>query len=204
MSLCLQYFWRSSLHRITQLTFNFSSLSSRSVWSHLSIRADDQLRQRVAFALNQIFAVVKPYFGPSEVFVNYHDIFVRNAFTSWKDILREISFSPLMAVNLSYLGSKSMAYVKETLGQISFADENFAREVSDASIYYISSFSLYHSLSLPISHSTNLFVHFDTVKSINSNRSCNFSLLVLYYSTKMAHIREIRMVTRLMLIPHWT
>jgi hypothetical protein len=84
----------------------------------------------VAFALNQIFAVVKPYFGPSEVVLNYHDIFVRNAFTNWKKILREIAYSPMMAVNLSYMRSKSMAYVRKTMNQISFADENFAREAS--------------------------------------------------------------------------
>ncbi len=84
----------------------------------------------MAFAFNQVFPVVKPYFGPSEVFVYYHDIFVRNAFTNFKDILREVAYSPLMAVNLSYLTSKSMAYVKEELNQTSFADENFAREVS--------------------------------------------------------------------------
>lgn len=109
---------------------------SRNVWTHLSIRANDQLRQRVAFALNQVFPIVKPYFGPSEDVINYHDIFVRNAFTNWKDILREISYSPLMALNLSYLRSKSMAYVKETLNQTSFADENFAREVSDRAYDY--------------------------------------------------------------------
>lgn len=105
----------------------------------------------MAFALNQVFPVVKPYFGPSEGVINYHDIFVRNAFTNWKDILREISHSPLMALNLSYLRSKSMAYVKETLNQTSFADENFAREVSDRSLR-ITSFSFYY---ISVSYSTN-------------------------------------------------
>lgn len=83
----------------------------------------------MAFALNQIFAVVKPNFGPSEIYVSYNDIFVRNAFANYKDILREVAYSPMMATNLSYLRSKSMAYVKKTMNQISFADENFAREV---------------------------------------------------------------------------
>jgi len=69
-------------------------------------------------------------FGISEAFVDYHDIFVRNSFNNWKDVLREVAYSPMMAKNLSYLRSKSMAYVRETLDQLSFADENFAREVS--------------------------------------------------------------------------
>ena len=83
----------------------------------------------MAFALNQIFAVVRPV-GESEPMLNYHDIFVRNAFGNWKDLLREVAYSPIMAMNLSFLNSKSMAYVKATQNQLSFADENFAREVS--------------------------------------------------------------------------
>ena len=103
--------------------------TKRSVWTHLSIKAEDQLRQRMAFALNQIFAVVTPVWE-SETMLNYHDIFVRNAFGNWKDLLREVAYSPVMAMNLSFLGSKSMAYVLATQNQLSFADENFAREVS--------------------------------------------------------------------------
>jgi len=148
----------------------------------------------VAFALNQIFPVVKPssHFGASEEVINFHDIFIRNAFTNWKDILREISYSPMMALNLSYLGSKSMAYVKETLNQTSFADENFAREVSvDDRVYISLLFSFYIDVILILNHCLSI-------------RSCNSSVLVLYYSTRMAHIRGIRMVTRLMPILLWT
>ena len=98
----------------------------------------------MAFALNQIFAVVRPV-RKSEPMLNYHDIFVRNAFGNWKDILREVAYSPIMAMNLSYLGSKSMAYVRATQNQLSFADENFAREVS---IWQILSAALFSSLEI--------------------------------------------------------
>ena len=55
--------------------------------------------------------------------------FFRNAFGNYGDILREIAYSPLMAENLSYLQSKSAAYMWETQQRVSFADENFAREI---------------------------------------------------------------------------
>ena len=97
----------------------------------------------MAFALNQIFAVVRPVRESEPMLLNYHDIFVRNAFGNWKDILREVAYSPIMAMNLSYLGSKSMAYVRATQNQLSFADENFAREVS---IWQIFSAALFSSL----------------------------------------------------------
>ena len=51
--------------------------------------------------------------GHSEWFLNYYDIFIRNAFGNYRDILREISYNPLMAENLSFLGSKSSAYMLE-------------------------------------------------------------------------------------------
>jgi uncharacterized protein (DUF1800 family) len=44
-------------------------------------------------------------------------------------VLKEISYSPLMAENLSFLQSKSAAYMWEHLDKIAFADENFAREI---------------------------------------------------------------------------
>ena len=54
---------------------------------------------------------------------------ISNAFGNYGDILREISFNPLMAENLSFLQSKSAAYRWETQQKVSFADENFAREI---------------------------------------------------------------------------
>ena len=52
-------------------------------------------------------------FGNSEQFLLYYDIFVQNAFGNFRDVLREVSYSPLMAENLSLLGSKSSAYMLE-------------------------------------------------------------------------------------------
>ena len=51
-----------------------------------------------------------------------------SAFGNYRDILQEISFSPLMAENLSFLQSKSAAYTWEHQNKISFADENFVSD----------------------------------------------------------------------------
>eukprot|EP00551_Chaetoceros_affinis_P001117 CAMPEP_0203636574 /NCGR_PEP_ID=MMETSP0088-20131115/3102_1 /ASSEMBLY_ACC=CAM_ASM_001087 /TAXON_ID=426623 /ORGANISM="Chaetoceros affinis, Strain CCMP159" /LENGTH=77 /DNA_ID=CAMNT_0050490757 /DNA_START=23 /DNA_END=253 /DNA_ORIENTATION=+ len=70
----------------------------------------DQLRQRVSWAMSQILVVVKLAITSqaprSEQFLAYYDIFVRNAFGNYRDILREISYNALMAENLSFLQSK--------------------------------------------------------------------------------------------------
>lgn len=52
----------------------------------------------------------------SEIYLNYYDIFVRNAFGNYFDVLKEVSYSPMMAEMLSFLESKSTAYVLEDSG----------------------------------------------------------------------------------------
>ena len=47
----------------------------------------------------------------SEWFLSYYDIFVRNAFGNYRNVLREVGYNPLMAENLSFLKSKSSAYM---------------------------------------------------------------------------------------------
>ncbi len=49
----------------------------------------------------------------SEHFLSYYDIFVRNAFGNYRDILKQISYNAVMAQSLSFLGSKSSAYMWE-------------------------------------------------------------------------------------------
>lgn len=59
----------------------------------------------------------------------YYDIFVRNAFGNYRDILREVSYSPMMAEMLTYRDSRSTAYLWDSRGRVEFADENYAREI---------------------------------------------------------------------------
>lgn len=98
----------------------------------LALHAPDQLRQRVAFALSQILVVSPDAIKTQEQtehFLVYYDIFVRHAFGNYRDVLKEVSFSPMMAEMLSYLESKSTAYSWENGFNLEYADENFAREV---------------------------------------------------------------------------
>mmetsp|Transcript_3881 Transcript_3881/g.6489 ORF Transcript_3881/g.6489 Transcript_3881/m.6489 type:complete len:2423 (+) Transcript_3881:72-7340(+) len=110
----------------------YTEVQKRNIWTHVALEGKDQLRQRVAWALSQIFAVAPndiPRGKPrTEMFVNYYDIFVRNAFGNYRDVLREVSHSTVMATMLTYYGSRSTAYEFERFGHVQFADENFSRE----------------------------------------------------------------------------
>lgn len=70
-----------------------AELAKTAVWTMQALYAEDQLRQRTAWALSQIFvlAVVGGSFeGRTEMWLNYYDIFIRNAFGTYRDILREV------------------------------------------------------------------------------------------------------------------
>ena len=97
------------------------------VWFESAINANDQLRQRVAWALSQYFVVSEKGSNQSnlnERWLNFYDIFVRNAFGNFRDILREVTWSPHMGYYLSYIENKKADPAKGT-----FPDENFAREL---------------------------------------------------------------------------
>jgi len=96
------------------------------VHNTIALKAADQLRQRMAWALSQIVVVGEEglgMVGQHEVWANFYDIFVRNAMGSYRDVLKEVSYSPMMATYLSFMNSKSLAESG------SAPDENYAREV---------------------------------------------------------------------------
>jgi hypothetical protein len=95
-----------------------------SVHTTMSLFATDQLRQRVAWALSQIYVIgVNGVVAPAhhECFVNYYDILVRNAFGSLGSLLREVSYSPIMGEYLTFIDSSSLASSGTP------ADENYVR-----------------------------------------------------------------------------
>ena len=95
------------------------------VWTAVALFGDDQLRQRVAWALAQIFVIsdTSMKWNEIETWHVYYDIFVRHAFGSFGDVLTEVAYSPMMAHYLTFLDSKSLSF------DGSWPDENFAREV---------------------------------------------------------------------------
>lgn len=130
--------WKASIFQMwpmaSSVFFGKYDKQKVNVFFLTALKGRDQLRQRMAFALSQIFVVTQLQLSNAEYntefFLNYHDIFVRNAFGSFWDILKEVSYSPLMGEMLSFLESRSSAYVAFTEGgRESRPDENYAREI---------------------------------------------------------------------------
>merc|ERR1719330_407120 len=92
----------------------------------MALKASDQLRQRMAWALSQIFVVSSAgvnHLVENELWVNYYDIFVRNAFANFRNILSEVTYSPAMGVFLTHKSSKSYDFGHK------HPNENYAREI---------------------------------------------------------------------------
>lgn len=96
------------------------------VWWRHTIQADDQLRQRVAFALSQILVVSASNGLSDEQFglANYYDLLLRHAFGNFRDLLWDVTINPVMGEYLSMKGNQ-----KPDPEQNIEPDENYAREI---------------------------------------------------------------------------
>lgn len=108
--------------------FNIGSLNAPRIerWFENSLTGTDQLRQRVAWALSQIFVVsqVGALQNLPNATADFHDMLARNAFGDFRELLEDVTLHPAMGVYLSMLGNQ-----KAVAGTNLRPDENYAREV---------------------------------------------------------------------------
>lgn len=94
-------------------------------WFDQAVTANDQLRQRMSFALSQIFVVSDRgdiLSGDVAMVAEYQDILARHAFGNYRDLLRDVSYSPMMGRYLSHYRNRKKESTYEP-------DENYAREI---------------------------------------------------------------------------
>jgi len=87
----------------------------------------DQLRQRVAYALSQLLVAsvsAPPLHRRGEGLAFYYDLLAKHAFGNYRDLLGDVARSPTMGIFLSHQGNKK---ADPSLGVR--PDENFAREL---------------------------------------------------------------------------
>jgi len=77
------------------------------VWWRHAVHADDQLRQRVAFALSEIFVISSnDGLGDEQpALANYYDMLLRHSFGNYRDLIEEITLNPVMGEYLSMKGN---------------------------------------------------------------------------------------------------
>ncbi|MCL6487059.1 MAG: DUF1800 family protein, partial [Janthinobacterium lividum] len=95
-----------------------------SFWQQ-AVRGDDQLRQRVAFALSEIFVVStqsEAVWPQTRGLASYYDMLGQQAFGNFRTLLQGVATHPMMGLYLSHLRNQKESSTRTT-------DENFAREV---------------------------------------------------------------------------
>ena len=105
----------------------FLIMFRRFAWWHKTVTSSDVLRQRIAFALSEIFVVsdnvdaliINPF-----ALSGYYDMLLNNAFGNYRDLLRDITLHPAMGIYLSHINNRRADPANNI-----FPDENYAREV---------------------------------------------------------------------------
>ena len=93
-------------------------------WWTMIATADDKLRQRIAFALSEIFVIS----GNSDLgefgegLSVFYDLLLDGSFGNFRDLIEDVTYSPSMGFYLSHLNNP------KTQGNIR-PDENYAREI---------------------------------------------------------------------------
>ena len=100
---------------------------NRRARNQVMISGEDQLRQRVAFALSEIFVISDnngAISNANEGSSSFYDLLVRDSFTTFRQLLRDVTYHPMMGRYLNQYHNRRGDPAKNTA-----ADENFAREV---------------------------------------------------------------------------
>ena len=104
-------------------------------WFATAAKSSDQLRQRMAFALSQVMVLsdVGPLNNEPIAVSEYNDILLRNAFGSYRTLLTEVTYSPMMGRFLTTFRNAKTDWVNNAGGVLTpglaAPDENYAREI---------------------------------------------------------------------------
>ena len=96
-------------------------------WWGISVTAPDQLRQRVAFALSEIFVISQNntvLTGQPLAVADYYDMLIADAFSNYRQILEDVTLHPAMGNYLNMLGNRTQ-YTNSS-GQPVIPNENYA------------------------------------------------------------------------------
>jgi uncharacterized protein (DUF1800 family) len=97
------------------------------IWWKNAVAGPDQLRQRIAFALSEIFVVSNNnsiLVDRAQSRASYYDLLAKDAFVNFRTLIDDVSHSPVMGNYLSFFRNDKPNPVTG-----SHADENYAREV---------------------------------------------------------------------------
>jgi uncharacterized protein (DUF1800 family) len=166
-------------HPYSDPTDLYQSTDWFDAWWQNSITAPDQLRQRVAFALSEIFVVSENGVleNHADGLSSYYDMLADNAFGNFRTILENVTLHPSMGLYLGMLGNNAGSEITGL-----HPDENYAREVQQ--LFSIGLNRLWPDGSLILNSQDNL------VPTYNQNEIMGYAAVFTgwnYYQTNQAN-----------------
>ncbi len=120
--------WLNEQYALPQISnYNTINTSQGHMPAHFltnAVNNQDQLRQRVAFALNELFVTSISKLIWNDNMVPYQDMLLADSFTNYRQIMGDVTLSAAMG---QYLDMANNAKADPTIG--SLANENYAREI---------------------------------------------------------------------------
>lgn len=117
----------SHLAYVQQYSNNSGRAPRHEVWWKSAVDGEDQLRQRVAFALSQLFVVSDTGYTLANAqygITAYYQMLLDNAFGNYRELLEDVTLHPVMGIYLSMLQNG-----RGDMDASTRPDENYAREV---------------------------------------------------------------------------
>nr|WP_286177614.1 DUF1800 family protein [Rhodopirellula sp. JC639] len=147
------------------------SLYRYQAWWHIALTGEDQLRQRVAWALSQIFVIGdsgtgfnnddRRSIGGGQVTIvdwlgmsHYYDMLSEGIDGTYRELLEDVTYHPCMGDWLSSRGNR-----KANLSAGRFPDENYAREIMQ--LFSVGLYHLHQDGRLKTDENGNLIPTYD-------------------------------------------
>lgn len=114
------------LDAIDQEIFGPWGVDFNYAWFESALTNDDQLRQRVAWAMSQIFVIsMNSSLGNHAYSLSgFYDHLLEHAFGNYRDLMEDVTLSPAMGLYLSHYNNP-----REIPSENLHPDENYAREI---------------------------------------------------------------------------
>jgi hypothetical protein len=144
-------------------TFSYPGTLTFNSWWEKAITADDQLRQRVAFALSEILVIsdVGTLNANARVEASYYDVLLDDAFGNFRQLLEDVTLSPGMGLYLDMRGNDKGSITAGT-----HPNENYAREIMQ--LFSVGLYKLWPDGTLVMNSLGNLVPTYDQ-KEITGN-----------------------------------
>lgn len=107
--------------------FDQSVETSQEHFMSLAMTGQDQLRQRVAWALHKIWVVSAVEVNNSRAIVTYYRLMMRGAFGNYRDLMKAVTLNPAMGRYLNFVNNKAQR--PTTTPPNIPANENYPREL---------------------------------------------------------------------------